>query len=71
MYRERTQFAPNEKLGMQPKPLRVCAYARVSTDKDDQANSYQGQVRYFTEYIQQHKDWQFAGIYEEEGISGT
>ena len=53
------------------KKLRVCAYARVSTDKDDQANSYESQCRYFTEYIQQHDDWQFSGIYADEGISGT
>lgn len=53
------------------KTLRVCAYARVSTDKDDQTNSYESQVRYFTEYIKQHKDWTFAGIYADEGISGT
>lgn len=50
---------------------RVCAYARVSTDKSDQANSYESQCRYFAEYIRQHSDWQFAGIYADEGISGT
>lgn len=49
----------------QTKRKRVCAYARVSTDKDDQANSYESQCRYFTEYIQQHSDWDFAGIYAE------
>lgn len=53
------------------KKKRVCAYARVSTDKDDQANSYESQCRYFTEYIRQHGDWVFAGIYADEGISGT
>lgn len=50
---------------------RVCAYTRVSTDKDDQANSYESQCKYFTEYIQQHSDWDFAGIYADEGITGT
>ena len=50
---------------------RVCAYARVSTDKDDQANSYESQCSYFTEYIQRHSDWDFAGIYADEGITGT
>ena len=54
-----------------PKKQRVCAYARVSTDKDDQANSYESQVRFFTEFIQQHKGWKFSGIYADEGISGT
>ncbi len=51
--------------------LNVCAYARVSTDADDQANSYESQVRYFTEYIQSHDGWTFAGVYADEGISGT
>ncbi len=46
-----------------PKKQRVCAYARVSTDKEDQANSYESQVRYFTEYIQKNKGWKFSGIY--------
>ncbi|MBD5151479.1 MAG: recombinase family protein [Oscillibacter sp.] len=60
-----TEYTPSKKR------LRVCAYARVSTDKDDQANSYESQCRYFTEYIQNHSDWQFSGIYADEGISGT
>lgn len=55
----------------QHKQLRVCAYARVSTDNDDQANSYESQVSYFTEYIQQNSEWKFVGIYADEGISGT
>lgn len=58
-------------ISVKTKKMRVCAYARVSTDKDDQANSYENQVRYFTEYIQQNSDWTFAGIYADEGISGT
>ncbi len=51
--------------------LRVCAYARVSTDKDDQANSYESQVSYFTSYIKLHSEWKFMGVYADEGISGT
>jgi DNA invertase Pin-like site-specific DNA recombinase len=54
-----------------PQKLRVAAYARVSTDDEDQANSYASQVRYFTEYIKSHEEWIFAGIYADEGISGT
>ncbi len=42
---------------------RTAGYARVSTDKDDQANSYESQCRYFREYIQRHSGWEFAGIY--------
>lgn len=50
---------------------RVCAYARVSTDKDDQINSYESQCKYFEEYIKQHDEWIFVGIYADEGITGT
>lgn len=60
--------------GLTRKPsrkLNVAAYARVSTDDDDQANSYASQVSYFTEYIQSRADWTFAGVYADEGISGT
>ena len=49
---------------------RVAAYARVSTMKDAQENSLQSQQEYFTEYIQRHPGWIFAGIYSDDGISG-
>ncbi len=51
--------------------LRVCAYARVSTDKDDQVNSYESQVSYFTSYIKLHSEWEFIGVYADENSSGT
>ena len=55
----------------QPPPTkRVAAYARVSTMKDAQENSLQSQQEYFTEYIQRHPDWVFAGMYTDDGISG-
>lgn len=55
-----------------PNPaLRVAAYCRVSTDSDEQATSYEAQVAHYTEYIQSHKDWELAGIYADDGISGT
>lgn len=50
---------------------RVAGYARVSTDSDDQANSYAAQVDYYTRYITAHDGWAFAGIYTDDGISGT
>ena len=43
--------------------LRVAAYARVSTDKDDQINSLTNQRSYFESYINSHEDWEFAGVY--------
>ena len=51
--------------------LRVCAYARVSTDSDAQETSYESQCRYYTDYIKANPGWEFAGIYADEGITGT
>ncbi len=56
---------------MPEKLFRVAAYARVSTDKNDQANSFMSQKNYFTEYITHHEGWEFSGIYYDEGVSGT
>ncbi|MCL2604001.1 MAG: recombinase family protein [Defluviitaleaceae bacterium] len=51
--------------------LRVAAYCRVSTDSEDQLNSYKSQVQYYTDYIQEKKEWVLAGIYADEAITGT
>lgn len=53
------------------KKLRVCAYCRVSTDEDTQASSYELQVQNYTKMIRENPDWEFAGIFADEGISGT
>lgn len=52
-------------------PLRVAAYCRVSTDREDQANSLKSQKDYFQNYIESKKDWIFVGIFADEGLSGT
>lgn len=49
----------------------VAVYCRVSTDDDDQANSFESQQRYFRQYIENHPDWELYDIYADEGISGT
>lgn len=51
--------------------LRVAAYCRVSTDGEDQLNSYRSQVEHYTAYIKQKTEWEFAGIYADEAITGT
>lgn len=51
--------------------LRVAAYCRVSTDKDDQTNSLISQRKYFADYITHHDDWVLSDVYYDEGISGT
>lgn len=50
---------------------KVAGYARVSTDLEEQITSYQAQRKYYTEYIQKNPDWEFAGMYTDEGISAT
>lgn len=51
--------------------LRVAAYCRVSTDSDEQATSYEAQVEHYTDYIRKNPEWEFAGIFADDGISGT
>ena len=51
--------------------LRVAAYCRVSTDDEDQINSYNTQVAFYTEYISSNPKWKFVGIYADEGVTGT
>lgn len=50
---------------------KVCAYARVSTDFEEQLTSYSSQINHYTNYIKFNPEWEFAGVYADEGISGT
>lgn len=50
---------------------RVAAYCRVSTDHEDQAESFESQQRYFKQYIEKNPDWELYDIFADEGISGT
>ena len=50
---------------------KVCGYARVSTDSDEQFTSYEAQIDYYTRYIMSHDNWEFVKVYTDEGISGT
>ena len=51
--------------------LRVAAYCRVSTDQEEQQNSYNVQIMYYTDLINRKKEWTLAGVFADEGISGT
>ena len=51
--------------------MRVAVYCRVSTDKEDQINSFESQKRYFAEIIGRRTEWELCGIYADEGVSGT
>lgn len=50
---------------------KVAGYARVSTDSEEQATSYEAQVDYYTRYIKSNPDWEFVGIYTDDGITAT
>jgi site-specific DNA recombinase len=66
-----TKIKENKAL-LQIKPkLRVAAYARVSTDNADQIISLEAQKAHYEAYIKANPDWEFAGVYYDEGISGT
>ena len=56
---------------LQPQKKRIAAYCRVSTDQEEQLSSYEAQVNYYTTYIEKQPDYECAGIYADEGISGT
>lgn len=49
---------------------RVAAYARVSTDSDEQLTSYAAQVAFYSHYIKENPEWEFMSVYTDEGITG-
>ena len=53
------------------KKLRVAAYCRVATETEEQNLSYEVQVAHYTEFIKKNTEWEFAGIFADDGISGT
>ena len=66
-----TKIAQNTvDLTKRPK-LRVAAYCRVSTDSDDQLVSLETQMKHYESYIKANPNWEFAGLYYDEGITGT
>lgn len=68
---ERTIKRVQIPLPEQPKLIRVAAYARVSTGKDAMLHSLSAQVCYYSDYIQSHPGWVYAGVYSDEAITGT
>lgn len=54
-----------------PDKLRVAAYARVSTEQDEQQSSYEAQVDFYTRHIQSNPNWEFVAVFADEGITGT
>ncbi len=69
-----TKIPADERLQSRVQPgkkLKVAAYCRVSTDAEDQLNSYRVQMEYYQRHIMSNDEWEFAGIYADEGITGT
>lgn len=66
-----TSLLPKIESVLSDEAYRVAAYARVSTDKDDQANSFESQKKYFEDYIANQEDCELVEIYSDEGITGT
>lgn len=69
-----TEIPANPLLGdlrKRKRKLRVAAYCRVSTEEEEQQNSFEVQVAYYTDKITHHEGWQLAGIFADDGISGV
>lgn len=57
-------------LAMREKKKKVCAYVRVSTDSLEQEDSLENQTNYFKEYIKSNPEWEYVGVYSDQGITG-
>ena len=57
--------------GQRPTKLRVAAYARVSTEQDEQESSYEAQVDFYTRHISNNPEWELVGVFADKGITGT
>jgi hypothetical protein len=57
-----------DETGKRIRKLRVCAYCRVSTNHEDQQNSFDAQIRHFKGFIEKNPEWQMAGIYGTKGF---
>ena len=66
-----TEQAKEQTAFVLAKRKKVAAYARVSTELDAQQNSYEAQINCYTNYINSKPEWEFVGVYADEGISGT
>lgn len=67
---KKEQIKVDETTGIKIKK-KVCAYARVSTDLEDQKNSFNAQLEEYSSRIKRNPEWEFVGLYSDEGISGT
>ena len=66
-----TKTLQQQPLSSTARKSRVAAYARVSTEQDEQQSSYEAQVDFYTHYIQSNPNWEFVSVFADEGITGT
>ncbi len=66
-----TKIPPNTTASSEKRKLRVAAYCRVSTGSDEQIESLETQIKHYESFIRANSEWEYAGIYYDEGISGT
>ena len=59
------------KIPQMPSRKKVAAYARVSMETERLHHSLSAQISYYSDLIQQHPDWEYVGVYADDGISGT
>ena len=69
--RKATKQVANRKKGTHISTLRVAAYVRVSTDDEEQIESYKSQQKYYTQIINDNAEWQMVGVYADEAVTGT
>lgn len=69
--RENVSTWVDSHIPVQPRALRVCAYARVSSGKDAMLHSLSAQVSYYSNLIQNHSGWFYCGVYSDEAMTGT
>mgnify|MGYP003623861775 CR=1 FL=1 len=69
VYQVRAQMRSG--VNVQQLPLRVTFYARVSTEREEQASSLENQITYYTNFIQQNSLWTYVDGYIDDGISGA
>lgn len=65
---ERIAERVDSHIPVQPRALRVCAYARVSSGKDAMLHSLSAQVSYYSNLIQNHSGWLYCGVYSDEAV---
>lgn len=58
-------------LSRKERKIRLAPYARVSSNSEDQLHSFAAQIRYYTQYVQEHPEYELVDIYADEGITGT